>query len=86
MAEDQDIVNTSNPFCGKSRVGIQDVHCNVVGSPGMLGLRGRRGMRRYVLVGWEGTALDRARKVGADAKAPWTCVCSRYDLLKCTLL
>jgi hypothetical protein len=52
----------------------------------MLGLTGRRGIRRYVVVSWGGTGLDRARKVGADAKAPWTCVCSRYGLLKCTLL
>lgn len=51
----------------------------------MLGIKGR-GIRWYVVVSWGGTGLDRTRKVGADAEALWTCVCSRYGLLKCTLL
>jgi len=78
------IVN--NPHRGKImvKVGIQFLHCNAVGSPGMLGLKGRRGMRWYVLGSWGARVLT-GIKVGADAKAPWTCVCSRYDLLKCAL-
>jgi hypothetical protein len=73
-------------------VGIQDLHCNAIGSPGMAWpyWKGRRGIRRYYVLGsWGDTVLDRAvrtHKVGADAKAPWTCVYSRYDLLICTLL
>jgi hypothetical protein len=67
-------------------VGLQDLHCNAVGSPGMLDLKGRRGITRYVLVSWGGMAPGRVRNVGANAKAPWTCVRSRYGLLKCTLL
>jgi hypothetical protein len=75
----KNIVN--NTYRGKIMVEIQvqDLHCNSIGSPGMVDLIGRRGITRDDLFSWGGIALDRTRKVGKDVKAPLTSVCARYN-------
>lgn len=68
-------------YRGKTRAGIQDLPCKIVGSPGILGLwvMMDKVVRPRQLEG--GTALDRVCKVGARPKSPWTCVFTRGSTL-----